>query len=79
MNQSNIDYLYQILPPGGERPTQPTRSDHGGFGFGEHLSQASASVFEVPPPAKREPSRPGESTKNIAKTWHREASLGSDS
>lgn len=62
MNQSNIDYLYQILPPGGERPAQPTRSDHGGFGFGEHLSQASASVFEVPPPAKREPSRPGEST-----------------
>lgn len=64
MNQTNLDYLYQILPAGSDRSVPSARSDSGGFGFGEHLSQAAASVLDVVPPAKREPLPPSKPTSN---------------
>src|SRR3954465_9251472 len=69
MTQTNIDYLFQVVAPSADRSSGP-RAGSGANGFDDHLSQASASVFDVvrtsdispprnssPPPPKNETSR----------------------
>lgn len=47
MNQTNIDYLYQVFTPAAERSPGASRAESQTVGFGEHLNQASTSVFDV--------------------------------
>lgn len=45
MNQSNVDYLYQIFAPAADRTLSVHRDDIA-VGFGVHLNQASTSISE---------------------------------
>ena len=54
MNQTNIDYLFQVIAPAADRATSASRGGEGDApGFDDHLSQASASAFDVASPPKR--------------------------
>jgi flagellar hook-length control protein FliK len=47
MSQTNIDYLFQVVAPTADRGPGTSRTGSDASGFDNHLSQASASVFDV--------------------------------
>lgn len=63
MNQSNIDYLYQVFAPAADRLPSAGRGVSDAAGFGTHLNQASTSVFDV-----LHPPRPVDTQRNTATT-----------
>ncbi|MCC7474663.1 MAG: flagellar hook-length control protein FliK [Pirellulales bacterium] len=60
MNQTPIEHLFQVLAPKPERLTGVGRGNDCGPGFGDHLSQASATATDALGPSSRahEPSSP---------------------
>jgi flagellar hook-length control protein FliK len=64
MNQTNIDYLFQVIAPAADRATSASRSDSDAPGFDDHLNQASASALEVASPPRRSNSDLGYSTSD---------------
>jgi len=47
MNQTNTDYVFQVIAPPADRSTSAARSSDDSPGFSDHLSYASTSVFDV--------------------------------
>lgn len=64
MNQSNIDYLYQVFAPLPDRTTSGGRNDGGAAAFNSHFSQATTSVLDIVHASPREVAR----TNDISST-----------
>ena len=47
MNQTNTDYLFQVIAPSADRATSGARGGEDSPGFSDHLSYAATSVFDV--------------------------------
>lgn len=64
MNQSNIDYLYQVFAPPPDRAAVSGRSDGSAAAFGVHLNQATTSVLDIVHTPPREASRTNDISAN---------------
>jgi flagellar hook-length control protein FliK len=74
MSKTEIDYLFQAIAPTTERVPTALRSGGDSAGFDNHLSQASASVFDV----VRMPSR-GDSPATLSRVDDRQSRARYDS
>lgn len=68
MSQTNTDYLFQVIAPVADRGSSTPRYLDDGSGFGDHLSQASASVSDFARPPSRSETSSVNSTSDSSTT-----------